>query len=348
MSFRDILVKVTERKDLTEDEARELADLMFEGNINEIVTSAFLASLKTKGETVDEIVGFASSMRAHALKVGPLNALDTAGTGGDGLGTVNVSTISAIVVSQVYPVAKHGNRAASSKSGSADVLEAFGYNIAVPPELAEDLLKKHNFVFLFAQLYHPAMKNVANVRRTLGIRTIFNVLGPLTNPAGVKRQMTGVFSPSFMERIALAGVKLGYDRMLLVHGEPGLDEVSPCGKTYVYEVEGNKVESYAVDFSEFLKEKIPIERLTVKDSKDSAIRSLRALYGKDKEVREFIRINTAFALYASGVAKDLRDGFELSAQLMDTASRKLYEIVEGHGDVSKLKTLMAEAGISEG
>jgi anthranilate phosphoribosyltransferase len=348
MSSKDLLNKVTERLDLEESEAEEIASGIMSASIPEIVSAAFLSALKTKGESVSEISGFAKSMRSHALKVYLGDAIDTAGTGGDGYGTVNVSTISAILISQVYPVAKHGNRAASSKSGSADLLETLGYNINVTPERAKTLFDKHKFVFLFAQVYHPAMKNVANVRKTLGIRTIFNILGPLTNPAGVKKQMTGVFSKSYLEKIANAGLNLGYERLLLVHGEPGIDEVSPCGNTYVYELKGNKIDSYTVNYLEFIKEKISIDKLTVKDSKDSAIRILRAINNKDENIKNFVKMNSAFAIYTAGLTKDLYDGYELASQLFDTVYDKIYEIIEDNGDISKLKNLMVEAGVNKG
>ncbi len=347
MSSKELLNKVTEKIDLEESEAEEVANSIMSGSMPEILSAAFLSALKTKGESVNEISGFAKSMRSHALKVSLGDAIDTAGTGGDGYGTVNVSTISAILVSQIYPVIKHGNRAASSKSGSADLLETLGYNINVTPESAKSLFNRYKFVFLFAQLYHPAMKNVANVRKTLGIRTIFNILGPLTNPAGIKKQIIGVFSKTYLEKIITAGLSLGYERLLLVHGEPGIDEVSPCGNTYVYELKGNKIDSYTVNYSEFLKERIPIDKITVKDSKDSAIRILRAINNKDEYIKNFIKINSAFSLYVTGITKDLYDSYELSSQLFETIYSKIYEIIEGNGDISKLRSLMVEAGVNK-
>jgi anthranilate phosphoribosyltransferase len=325
------------------DEAMGLADLIMQGNLPEAVVGGLLVALRMKGETPEEIAGFAASMRQHSLKVRLGDALDTAGTGGDGLGTLNVSTAVAILVSQVYPVAKHGNRAASSKSGSADFLEALGYNIEVPPQRAEVLFKNHGFVFLFAQQYHPSMRNVASTRKALGIRTIFNILGPLTNPAGVKRQLLGVFSRDFMLRIAMASTLLGYEKLVLVHGEPGLDEISPSGRTFVVEVRGSRLEEYVIDSQDLLRRPIDIVRLQVNSAEESAIRVLRASVGKDKEAEEFIKLNSSMVLYTAGKVKDLKDGYELSAQLLEGVPKKIQEIVADNGDPLKYKSLVARA-----
>ncbi|ARM76529.1 anthranilate phosphoribosyltransferase [Acidianus manzaensis] len=346
MNFRDILNKIVERKDLTEEEAEEVSNNIMKGSLNEILTTAILVSLRTKGESSEEIAGFAKSMRNNAIRISLGSALDTAGTGGDGLGTINVSTISAILVSQKYPVAKHGNRAASSKSGSADFLETLGYNISVPPEKAVELFSKTNFVFLFAQLYHPAMKNVANVRKTLGIRTIFNLLGPLTNPALVKRQVMGIFSEDYMLKVAEAAVKLDYEKLVMVNGYPGIDEVSPLGKTTIYEISHDKVEKYTEDFTEIIKNEVKIDDLLVKNSEESAIKILRGIKGKDKAISEFIKVNSAVALYAAGLVKDYKDGYEYSSQLISSSLDKLREIISNNGDLNKFNQLMAKANVN--
>lgn len=347
MNFKDILNKITERKNLTEEEAGFISNEMMKGNLNEILISAILTALKTKGESAEEIAGFAKAMRENAIKISlGTNAIDTAGTGGDGLGTINVSTISAILVSQVYPVAKHGNRAASSKSGSADFLEALGYNIIVPPERAVEIFSKSNFVFLFAQLYHPAMKNVANVRKTLGIRTIFNLLGPLTNPAEVKRQVMGIFSKDYIQRVAEAAVLLDYEKLVLVHGEPGMDEVSPIGKTIIYEISHDKVERYTEDFTEIVKSKGKLDDLIVKSTEESVIKILRGIKGKEPSVSEFIKVNSAVALYVAGVVKDFRDGYEYASQLISTTLDKIKEIVSINGDLSKLNQMLVKANVN--
>ena len=227
MEYRDLLKKIVDGASLESEEARKLALDIMDGTIPDVVVSAILVALRMKGETVDEITGFAKAMRERAIRISGEYAIDIVGTGGDGFSTLNVSTASALLTSIKYPVAKHGNRAVSGKTGSADVLEALGYRIEVEPSEAAKLLKETRFVFLFAPLYHPAMKRVAPIRRALGIRTIFNVLGPLTNPANVKRIVIGVFSKSYAEKVAEAASRLGYEKAVIVYGEPGIDEVSP-------------------------------------------------------------------------------------------------------------------------
>lgn len=339
MDPKEVLKRLTEGVSLSQEEAKKLADLIMEGSIPEPLVAGILVALKMKGETPDEIIGFANSMRQHALKLDLRNTLDTAGTGGDGIGTINVSTATALAVSSVFPVAKHGNRAASSRSGSADFLESLGYNIQVPPEKAKDLLSRDNFVFLFAQLYHPSMKNVAPVRKVLGVRTIFNLLGPLTNPAGSERQVMGVYSLPFMRKLAEAALKLGYVKLVLVHGEPGLDEVSPQGKTYITEVTGSKVEEYTYDFSEIIGQPVPVSRLTTTDPLDSVRRVLMASMGRDEAVEKFIRINVSVALYTAGLVSDFKDGFELSEELVRKLPDRIETLVRDNGDSSKIKAI---------
>ncbi len=346
MSFKEILEKITDKQDLSVEEAEFIANSIMKGEVPELVSSAILSSLKTKGESSEEIIGFAKSMRANAIKVNLGDVVDTAGTGGDGLGTINVSTATAILLSQVCKVAKHGNRAASSKSGSADFLETIGYNINVTPDKAKELISKDNFVFLFAQLYHPAMKNVANVRKTLGIRTIFNFLGPLTNPAMARKQVTGIFSKKFMDKIANAAISLSYDKLLIIHGEPGMDEVSPLGVTTIYEIKGNSIDKYEFNFTEIIKYKPKISELLANDSKESVMKVLRAFAGKDKAVEEFIKVNSAVALYSCGAVKDFKDGYEYSSQLTSTSINKLVDIVSHNGNVNILKNFMAMADVN--
>ena len=336
---------VYEKASLTENEAEEIANSIIRGQINEIQSAGILVALASKGETADEIKGFARAMRSNAIKVNFPNSLDTAGTGGDGLNTINVSSATALVISQVFPVAKHGNRSVSSKSGSADVLEEMGYNINVDKDKAVELISKSNFVFLFAQLYHPAMKNVANVRRNLGIRTIFNILGPLTNPASAKYQMMGVFSDKYLDRIAEAVQDLDYERVFVYHGEPGIDEVSPQGETIIYEVTGRKIEKYKINYTEFgLKEPIPIDKLRVESVHDSAVKIIRGLLGLDMNVRAFIGINVSVGLKLLGKVSDFKEGFEYADQLMDTAIDHIRKIIELNGNLEKFEKLVKEAG----
>lgn len=340
MSYNTALRRVVEGYSLSEEEARELATGIINGAIPDVIVSAILVALRMKGESPEEIVGFAKAMREKALRIEASHAIDVVGTGGDGIGTLNVSTATAILTSIVHPVAKHGNRAVSGRSGAADVLEALGYRIDVEPQQAAELLRKTGFVFLFAPRYHPAMKNVAPIRKALGIRTIFNVLGPLTNPGGTKRQVIGVFSNSFAKTVAEAVRRLGYEHVVVVHGEPGMDEVSPAGKTHVYEVRGDKVEYYTVEPEDFGVSRISVERLIVSDSTESAVRILRASKGLDKYAEIFIKLNTAFALYIAHVVRDPRDGFEYADQLLPMLVNRIESLVKYNGDVRKFEELM--------
>ncbi|MCY0860128.1 MAG: anthranilate phosphoribosyltransferase [Sulfolobaceae archaeon] len=343
MSLANYLKKVVEGQHLSEEEAAEVATKIIKGEAPESLTAGILVALRMKGETPDEIVGFAKAMRRSALKINSAaNVLDTAGTGGDGLGTLNVSTVVAILLSSLYPVAKHGNRAVSGKSGSADFLEALGYNIIVPPENAPRLLANTNFVFLFAQLYHPSMKNVAPIRKTLGVRTIFNILGPLTNPAGARYQLLGVFSKDYVSKLAEAVKRLDYDRVIIFHGEPGIDEVSPEGKTFVHEINGSKEEEYVITPSDFKAPSVPITKLLVKDPEESAFRALRASYGLDKDAEIFIRLNTALGLYLINKVKSLDDGYELAGHLLQGLPERLKEIIASNGDINRLNSLLVK------
>ena len=344
MNYPEILEKVLQKKDLSFEEAKEVARAIMSGSLTEAQMAGILVALRAKGETPEELAGFATAMREAALKVGPWReALDTAGTGGDKLGTFNASTAAAILASKVTKVAKHGNRSVSSKSGSADFLEALGYNIAVQPSEAESLISSSNFVFLFAQLYHPAMKNVAPVRKSLGVRTIFNLLGPLTNPAGVGRQVIGVFSHAFMDKMAEALSLLKTDFVVLVHGDPGIDEVSVSGPTTLLLVKGDSMESMKVSPEDLKVKRAEITELVVNNSEDSAIRFLRALIGKDGSVRAFIKANLAVALFAARAVRDVYDGAELADQLISEGLDTVRTVISSHGNIEKLTKLMREA-----
>ncbi len=342
MIYSQLLRRVVDFGSLTEEEAREVALAIMSGEVPDAIISAFLIALRMKRESVDEIVGFAKAMREKAVKISAEHAIDVVGTGGDGVGTVNVSTATAILSSMLHPVAKHGNRAVSGRSGSADVLEALGYKIEVEPSKASEILSKTGFVFLFAPLYHPAMKKVASIRRLLGVRTIFNILGPLTNPGGVKRQVIGVFSKTFAKLVAEAVTRLGYERVLVVHGEPGIDEVSPSGITHVYEVNGHRVDYYTITPEDLGVERMPIQKLIVNNAVESALRILRASMGLDREVGIFIKMNTAFALYVANVVKDYRDGFEYADQLLPKLVDRIEQLVKTNGDENKFRSLLAK------
>jgi anthranilate phosphoribosyltransferase len=339
MNLSEMLEMLLKGKDLSITESSEIASAIIKGELTEAQTSAILVALRAKGESPDEIAGFAISMRNSSIRVGPwYDAVDTAGTGGDGFGTFNASTASAIIISKAINVAKHGNRGVSSRSGSADFLEALGYDIMVKPEEAENLLRNSGFVFLFAQLYHPSMKNVAPVRKALGIRTIFNMLGPLTNPAGVKKQVVGVFSTKFMVPIAEALVKLGAENIYLVHGHPGIDEVSVSGKTSVIKVKRKGYESFNITIEDLrLREPIRLDVLKVNSPEESVLRFVKALKGKDNAIRKFVSVNAAIALLASERVKSISDGLDLADQLMENGLETLKDVISSHGITDKLQ-----------
>ncbi len=346
MNYPEILEKILQKRDLSFEEAREIAKAIMSGSLSEVQTAGILVALRAKGETPEELAGFATAMREAALKVGPWReALDTAGTGGDRLGTFNASTAAAILISKVAKVAKHGNRSVSSKSGSADFLEALGYDIMVQPAEAEALMRHSNFVFLFAQLYHPAMKNVAPVRRALGVRTVFNLLGPLTNPANVGRQVIGVFSRNFIDKMAEALAMLNTDFAVLVHGEPGIDEVSVSGPTKLLIVKGKTYENLEIEPRDLGVNVIDVSKITVNNQEESAKRFVRGLYGKDVYIRDFVKANLAVALFAAGVVKDVRDGADLADNLIAEGIETLKSVISSHGNIEKLNKLIEEAGV---
>ncbi len=342
--FSKALDKLIKKKELSLEEAFEVASSALKGELSEAQISALLVALRAKGESPSEIAGFALAMRSLSLRVGPWKeALDTAGTGGDGLNTFNASTASAIILSAQVKVAKHGNRGVSSKNGSADFLEALGYDIFVKPEEAERLLQGSGFVFLFAQLYHPLMKNVAPIRRALGIPTIFNVLGPLTNPAGVERQVIGVYSPSLLLPIAQAISLMGAKSAYLVHGHPGMDEVSVSGNTEIIKINRKGYERFVITLEELkVKDPISVEKLKVSGPEDSALRFLKALKGKDPDIRTFIKANTAVALLASESASSLSDALDLAEHLILNGYQTLVKVVTSHGTFDKISALEAK------
>src|SRR3989338_8934897 len=244
----EILNKLVEKKDLTVSEAREFLNGVVSGDITGVQAGAILTALRMKGESTEEIVGIVEEMRLKMLKVEAKGAVDIVGTGGDGSGTFNISTAAAFVAAGAGAlVAKHGNRAASSKAGSADVLAALGVNVTLTKQQAEEVFKKAGIVFLMAPLFHPAMKNVIAVRKELKVRTIFNILGPFANPAGTSRQLVGVPNVAIAKKMAEAAKELGYEHLLIVTSDDGMDEISLSAKTQAFDVKGNTVKAFAID-----------------------------------------------------------------------------------------------------
>ncbi len=331
--FKELLEKIVSRAPLSTEEARSLADSMLEGGLGDVEIAAVLAALRARGEAAEEVAGFALSLRSHCLRVeAPPGALDTAGTGGDRSHTINASTAAAIVAAAGgAAVAKHGNRSVSSRSGSADFLEALGYRVDHGPREAECMLREAGFTFLYAPRYHPAMKRVMPVRRRLGIRTIFNLVGPLSNPAMVRRQVLGVASPGLATVMVEAARMLGYERLILVHGRPGIDEVSVSGDTLVYELKDGRVIRYTVKPEQLGLERHPLERLRVTGPEESARRFLEVARGGGAPWdRDFVAANAGAALQAAGLASSLEEGTAKALELLSSGAvaEKLEEILE--------------------
>ena len=321
--------KVLEGEILSEGEAEQLMHHLMAGELTPVQMAGVLMVLRTRGETLDEIVGFARAMRAHAVSVpvqqGGTNSrsplLDTCGTGGDEFKTWNLSTgIAFVVAAAGVPVAKHGNRAVSSRCGSADVLEALGANLNLTPEQVVEAIEQIGIGFLFAPLHHPAMRHVAPVRRELGVRTVFNLLGPLTNPAGARRQLLGVFHWQWIAVLAEALGRLGAERALVVHGMDGLDEVSPIGTTVAAHLKPDG----SVDTFEFTPEDLGLQRLPgaailAGETPQQNAHYLRdALAGEDEQRMQALLPGAAMALWVAGRVEDPRDGVAVALRAIET------------------------------
>ncbi len=328
----DIIAKILSRQDLSRDEARTAFDAMLSGDTEESRIEAFLLGLRAKGETVDEIFGAVQSMRSNMLAIkAPPNAIDIVGTGGDGLNTPNISTAAAIVVSSCgVPVAKHGNRAASGKSGSSDVLAALGVNLECQPAKLEKILSEIGIAFLFAPVHHPAMRHVAAVRRKLKVRTIFNLLGPLTNPARVKRHLIGAFAPEWLGPMAEALNLLGSETAWLTHGNDGMDEMSTTGPTDVVELRRGQMRHFAVHPQDAGLPKAALADLQGGDALRNAEMLRLLLDGQRGAYRDIVLLNSAAALIVAEKANTLAKGVVAAAAAIDDgkAREKLAALVE--------------------
>jgi len=315
---------------LSESEMAECMREIMEGRASDAQIGAFLSALSMKGETVEEITGAAKIMREKATTIrAPEGVLDTCGTGGDMSHTFNISTTVAFVVAGTgLPVAKHGNRSVSSRSGSADVLEALGVKIDLPPGKVEQCLFDTGFGFLFAPLFHPAMKYAIGPRREMGIRTIFNILGPLTNPAGAKRQILGVFADSLTERLAMVLGNLGAIHAMVVHGEDGLDEVSVTDKTKVSRWKDSEIDNFSIAPEDFGIWRSTIDHIRGGDKEDNAAITLSILIGEKGPKRDIVLMNSAVALVVGGKTEDLNAAFSIAADSIDSgkALKKLEEV----------------------
>ncbi len=332
--IQQVVSRLLDGHGLTRDEARATMGEIMAGAATDAQIAGFLVALRAKGETADEIAGCAEAMREHVLRVRPRreDLVDVVGTGGDGANTFNISTTAALVAATAgAAVAKHGNRAASSASGAADVLEALGFRLEQPPERIERSIDELGFGFLFAQAHHPAMRHAAPVRRELATRTVFNVLGPLTNPAGARALVLGTYSPELARTLAAALVRLDTAHAYVVHGAGGIDELSPCGPNLVCEVEDGRVREYELDPLELGIERCDPAELRGGDPATNAAGLREVLAGGGTAGhRAAVLLNAAGGIAATGHAESLRDGIGLAREAIDSgaAAARLDELVE--------------------
>jgi len=323
--MKEFLQKIMVRRDLTQAETVAAFDLIMSGQATPAQIGGFLTALRMKGESVDELAGGAASMRRHAVYIdaGGLPVVDTCGTGGDACGTFNISTTAAFIVAGAgVPVAKHGNRAITSQCGSADLLAALGVNIEAPPETVEASLREAGIGFLFAPKLHPAMKHAMGPRRELGVRTIFNMLGPLTNPAGARGQIIGVFAPELAEPFAHVLRLLGSRRAFVVHGHDGMDEITTTAATRVSELAEGAVRTHEFNPLEFIGEYADLAALKGADPQTNAGITRRVLEGEKGPCRDIACLNAAAAIVAGGKARDIREGWTLAQQAVDTGQAR--------------------------
>jgi anthranilate phosphoribosyltransferase len=331
--IREAIDKVVHKKNLKESEMMNVMDVIMEGKATQAQIASFITGLRMKGETVEEVSGAARIMRQKATRIDARSSVivDTCGTGGDGMNTFNISTTAAFVVAAAdITVAKHGNRAVSSGCGSADVLEALGVNIATGPEIVEECIHEIGIGFLFAPRLHGAMKHAIGPRREIGIRTIFNMLGPLTNPAGATSQLIGVYDPRLTEMFAGVLKNLGTKRAFVVHGSDGLDEATVTGETRVSELKDGLVTTYNIDPVEFFGKVYSGDDLRGKDASVNAEITKDVLTGRDDACRKIVVLNAALAIVAGEKADSIREGIAIAEDCIDSgkAIKKLQALIE--------------------
>lgn len=330
--IKEAIIKLTKNNSLTALEAKECMNEIMEGLASEVQMSAYLTALSLKGETIEEITGSAAGMREHCIKLlHDQEVLEIVGTGGDGSNSFNISTTSSIIIaSGGVPVAKHGNRAASSKCGAADVLEALGVKIDIEPTQSAAILKKTNMCFLFAQNYHIAMKYIAPIRRELGIRTVFNILGPLTNPAGANMQVMGVYEEALVEPLAKVLCNLGVKRAMVVYGQDGLDEISLSSPTTICEVKDGHFNTYVIQPEDFGLTRCNKEELVGGTPEQNAKITLDILHGVKGPKRDAVLLNAGAGLYIAGKVDTLLQGVKRVGELIDQgiAKAKLEEFIQ--------------------
>ncbi len=333
--MRQFIQKLVNGEDLTGNEAESAMNIIMSGKASDIEISAFLTALKMKGETAEEIASFAIVMRNLAHKINPRinkTLVDVCGTGGDSLNTFNISTTSMFVVAAAgIPVAKHGNRSITSRCGSADVLEELGVNISMPPNGIQESIERIGIGFMFAPLHHSAMRHVMHVRKELGIRTIFNILGPLTNPADARAQLMGVFNPELTEKIAKVFKILAMERCLVVYGYPGLDELSTLGKTKISELRNGKIDTYFIKPEDFGFRRAKKSDIRGGDKKFNADILVNILKGKDNGFRrDIVLLNAAAGILIGGKADNLDEGLNMGEEILNSgrAYKKLNDFIQ--------------------
>jgi len=332
--LNEFLARLVRRENLTREEAFELLQNLLDAEATDAQIAGALVALAAKGETVEELTGMAEGLRSQAVRLVCNHScfIDTAGTGSSRAKTFNISTAAAFVIAGAgLPVAKHGNRAASSKAGSADLLTALGVNVSAIPLASENALNEIGICFMFAPLYHGATARVAGIRRQLGIHTTFNLLGPMSNPAGAPRQIVGVWRKDLAEKLAQVLVELGTERAWVVHGEDGLDEITLAGKTFVAEAQDDRVKTFEIEPSDFGFETGTLEHLRGGDAEANARIVSDVLTGKRRdEARMLVIMNAAAALFLGGAAVDLREAAKTAAEAIDSgaAQERLELLIE--------------------
>ena len=330
--IKEAILKVYKNEDLTYGEAYETMDEIMSGEASEVQMSAYLTAMSMKGETIDEITASAEAMRAHCVRLlNDEDVLEIVGTGGDGSNTFNISTTSSIVISAAgVPVAKHGNRSASSKCGAADVLEELGVNINISPEKSLSCLKEINLCFLFAQNYHLSMKYVAGVRKELSIRTIFNILGPLTSPAGASMEVLGVYERELLEPLADVLKNLGVKSAMVVYGMDGMDEISSSDKTAICELKDGETRTYEISPEDFGMDVASKEDLVGGEAEENAKITRTVLNGEKGPRRNAVLLNSAAGLYVAGMVDSLEEGVKLAEDVIDSgkAMEQLEKFIE--------------------
>jgi anthranilate phosphoribosyltransferase len=333
MMFKITLTKLADREDLSYEESVGVMRIIMEGKASQAQIGAFLLALHMKGETANEIAAFARVMRDNAILVKPVTRrmlVDTCGTGGDGTRTFNISTASAIVAAGAgCPIVKHGNKGMSSRCGSADVLSALGVNLAIDPEIQADIVEQVGIAFFFAPAYHPAMKYVMTARQEIGCRTVFNILGPLANPAGAQGQLLGVYHPDLTGTIAEVLRILGLSRAMVVHGS-GLDEITTTGETVIAELSNGAIQTYTIRYDSFGIAPADIQDLAGGSPQDNARIIRGILDGEHGAARDIVLMNAGAALYVGELARDLHQGIQLAAASIDSgnASARLDALIE--------------------